>query len=245
MRFFIGLLIGIGAALAAAFIWDRYASDDSTSAPAPVNGALTQRADEPGGVTSGDAPSLRSSGLEKTGPTTVPTDPDPDPAMAKASKAAADTTFMPTRPTGPASTQKDSMQDPGTAPSSAAERNRSTAATDEMAGMAGTHASPAIRDAVPSPTADRADQPPTPTSALTASAWTAFHSRASARGFARHLHAKTGIAFDIIKKSPGRYDVVFEYLTDDERRDIESRIASAAGTGNAPADREDENETSS
>ncbi len=181
MRFFIGLLIGIGAALGAAVIWDHYASESATD---PV--AIDKRE------------AVAQSVIDPLPPS--PTVPDPAPTT--------------TPPPPPTSITRANRPEPEAIPA-------------------------AFAVATPPRATDRDDRPE-PASIETrsmdlaparrAAAWTPFHSRASARGFARHLNEKTGVDFTIVKEGPGHYEVVFEYTNDAERLAIESRIASAAGT---------------
>lgn len=180
MRFFIGLLIGIGAALGAAAIWDHYAANDAAEHTVDTGNHIAQSdTDRP-------EPSL-------------PPAPDPTPPVAA--------------PT------------PSTAPPP-----RQSAAEMIPAVLSVPIASEEASSTVMSTPAPVERQPNPDATAQTAPAWTPFHSRASARGFARHLSEKTGVEFTIFKEGPGRYEVMFEYATDAERRAIESRIASVAGS---------------
>ena len=180
MRFIIGLVIGIGAALGAASIWDHYAAEGATERATEAPDKIAQSVIDP------PPPSTRAT--DPLPPTTLPLEPASSAPTRRAEPEALPAVFSVATP--PSTTDLDE----GPASDSPETRSMDLAR------------------------------------AQTAAAWTPFHSRASARGFARHLAEKTGVDFTIVKEGPGRYEVVFEYGTDAERREIESRIASVAGT---------------
>ncbi len=61
--------------------------------------------------------------------------------------------------------------------------------------------------------------------------WTPFHSEASARGFAGRLTSQLDHPFQVERLAPQTYVVTFNYRSEPERRDIETRLHALTGTG--------------
>lgn len=59
--------------------------------------------------------------------------------------------------------------------------------------------------------------------------WVAFHSEMSADGFARRLSAALDHEFDVERRGPGRYEVVFDYRDEPERDAVLSEAAQVTG----------------
>ena len=61
------------------------------------------------------------------------------------------------------------------------------------------------------------------------SAWMPFRSEASASGFARQLSDQLQRPIEVVRQGPGRYQVGFHYLTEEERRAVLSSIELTTG----------------
>ncbi len=61
--------------------------------------------------------------------------------------------------------------------------------------------------------------------------WTPFHSEASARGFAGRLTSQLEHPFQVERLAPQTYVVTFDYRSEPERREIETRLQALTGTG--------------
>jgi len=74
-------------------------------------------------------------------------------------------------------------------------------------------------------------QPPAEAVAETRShvVWVPFHSEMSANGFAQRLTAALDHRFDVERRGPGRYEVVFDYRNEPERDAVLSEAAQVTG----------------
>jgi hypothetical protein len=61
------------------------------------------------------------------------------------------------------------------------------------------------------------------------SAWMPFRSEASASGFARRLSDQLQRPIEVVRQGPGRYQVGFHYLSEEERRAVLSSIEFTTG----------------
>jgi len=59
--------------------------------------------------------------------------------------------------------------------------------------------------------------------------WNPFRSEFSANGFAERLQQSTGMDFRVTRAGPGRYEVAFAYLDEDQRQSRLTRISAATG----------------
>ncbi len=59
--------------------------------------------------------------------------------------------------------------------------------------------------------------------------WRPFRSEFSADGFAERLQQATGMDFRVMRIAPGRYEVAFAYLDEEQRRSRLTQIAAATG----------------
>ncbi|MDZ7668168.1 MAG: hypothetical protein U5Q16_01670 [Gammaproteobacteria bacterium] len=59
--------------------------------------------------------------------------------------------------------------------------------------------------------------------------WVPFHSEMSANGFAQRLSAALDHRFDVERRGPGRYEVVFDYRDEPERDAVLSEAAQVTG----------------
>ncbi len=59
--------------------------------------------------------------------------------------------------------------------------------------------------------------------------WRPFRSEFSANGFAERLQQATGMDFRVMRIAPGRYEVAFAYLDEEQRRSRLAQIAAATG----------------
>ncbi len=59
--------------------------------------------------------------------------------------------------------------------------------------------------------------------------WNPFRSEFSANGFAERLQQSTGMDFRVTRVGPGRYEVAFAYLDEEQRQSRLTRISAATG----------------
>ena len=59
--------------------------------------------------------------------------------------------------------------------------------------------------------------------------WRPFRSEFSANGFAERLQQATGMDFRVTRAGPGRYEVAFAYLDEEQRRSRLTQISAATG----------------
>ncbi len=59
--------------------------------------------------------------------------------------------------------------------------------------------------------------------------WNPFRSEIAANGFVAQLERVTGLDYRVVRIKPGRYEVLFAYLSDAERRTKLSQIETATG----------------
>ena len=59
--------------------------------------------------------------------------------------------------------------------------------------------------------------------------WVPFYSERSANGFAERLHEAVHHPFRVTRDGPRRYQVVFDYQTHDERRELAERVRAVTG----------------
>ncbi len=59
--------------------------------------------------------------------------------------------------------------------------------------------------------------------------WNPFRSEFSANGFAERLQQSTGMDFRVTRAGPGRYEVAFAYLDEEQRQSRLTRISAATG----------------
>ncbi len=63
----------------------------------------------------------------------------------------------------------------------------------------------------------------------TAVIWKPFHSEVSANGFARRLSTQLGYPFRALKEGPGKYHVVFDYGSDQQRELLQQQVSALTG----------------
>ncbi len=99
-------------------------------------------------------------------------------------------------------------------------------------------AAPVEPGTTPKGTAPVAETPPEPAPPRLVTAptqprwhvfWNPFRSEFSANGFAERLQQSTGMDFRVTRAGPGRYEVAFAYLDEEQRQSRLTRISAATG----------------
>ena len=59
--------------------------------------------------------------------------------------------------------------------------------------------------------------------------WKPFHSEVTATGFARRLSTQLGYPFRTLKEGPGKYHVVFDYNSEQQRETLQKQVTALTG----------------